>query len=627
MLLRLSIQDLAIIDHLTLDFTGGFTVLTGETGAGKSIIVGALNLVLGERASSDDVRTGCDGAEVEAVFDVAALRKVRQLLGEWELSAGDELVIRREINSQGRSRCVVNGRALPLVQLKQLGDLLVDLHGQHQHQSLLRAELHREILDSYGHDDIGPRRASWETLYTRHGELVRRLGSLKRDEREMARQKDILEFQLNEIQKAEIVPGEDEALEGEWRRLSHSDALKRHTASATDILYEGEMQTPTADQLLGEAEGMLLSSAQLDPTLQSLSERLTSARAEIRDVADALRNYADDLEADPARLAEVEERMRLLRQLKKKYGATLEEILAVAEKFEKELHLLTHSREEEERLLKELAELEHEMANAAEDLSMVRKSASIRFSRGLQGHLGELEMPSVKFEVRLARLGENQFESLEEDDREDTPLSLPLSPKGARENTGDNGRSAKSDGGRMLRLSDGKLYRVFHWGVDQVEFLISPNAGEDLKPLRRIASGGELSRVMLALKILLNRKDAIPTLVFDEIDTGISGRTGARIGEKMAALAEGHQVICITHLPQIAARGMHHYAVTKVEEKKRTLTRVVRLGDAERRVEIARLLGGDKNSRAALDHAAELLNHSNGNTGDARSRSQSGKIS
>ena len=619
MLLRLHIRDLAIIDELTLDFSRGFTALTGETGAGKSIIVGALNLVLGERASSDDVRSGSELASVEALFEIEGRGILKELLAEWNLlvpsaegatakrgrkkSESLELVIRREITAAGRGRCLVNGRLIPLSQLKRIGDCLADLHGQHQHQSLLRAELHRVILDAFGGAGLGKALEAYRDLYKRYTEVAARLRALNRDERDVERRKGVLEYQIGEIRDAAPEPGEDEALEKERRRLEHADTLQRNAGGANDLLYEGESNHPTADDLLAQSEALVAEAAGLDPSLEALGERLAAAREELGDVAATLRSYAAGLERDPARMAEVEDRLHLIRRLKRKYGAAIGEILAACEGFEGELNGLTHSREERERLEAERASLERELGEAAEELSLKRRSAGESFSKGIRSQLKDLEMPNVRFQVRLGREEKDASEKTAEDanarDKEDFPI----------ESGGDmDDEKSRGDArGTWVLFPDGKRYRVHEYGVDQTEFLLSPNRGEDLKALRRIASGGELSRIMLALKVLMRKLDQLPTLVFDEIDTGISGRTGTRIGEKMRDLGGKYQVICITHLPQIAARADAHFSVRKVREKGRTLTRVERLAPEDRLGEIARLLGGETDSAIARRHAEELL--------------------
>ena len=610
MLLRLHIEDLAIIDALTLDFTDGFTALTGETGAGKSIILGALNLVMGERASSDDVRTGCESAVAEALFDVSACARLRDLLAEWGLLEGDvvlptgvfgkkrpgtpngpvDLVLRREIGAQGRSRCLANGRMVTLAQLRQIGDRLVDLHGQHQHQSLLRVETHREILDGFGDGEHVRALGEYRALFERYSAVVARLRSLNRDEREIERQKGVLEYQLREISEAELTPGEDAVLDEERRRLTHAEALKHNATEANDLLYEGENCPAAVADLVAQVAALAAESVRLDPSLGAVAERLEAVRAEVDDLAATLRSYAEDLEHDPERLSEIEDRLHLIRQLKRKYGGTIEEILEKAGQFERELHTLTHGREEQERLEAERAQLEREVAQAAERLSAKRRETGERFSKGLQRQLKDLEMTAVRFEVRL--------------DREESGGKPLVSEDG--DEAGDS-RHEPSKAGDCLLFPDGKRYRVHDYGVDLVEFLFSPNVGEALKPLRKIASGGELSRIMLGLKVLLRSQDQVPTLIFDEIDTGISGRTGTAVGEKMADLGGRYQVVCITHLPQIAARAAHHFVVRKTQQKGRTLTRVERLDTVERQAEIARLLGGEPDSAIARRHASELL--------------------
>jgi len=612
MLLRLTIKDLAIIDHLTLDFLEGFSALTGETGAGKSIIIGALNLVLGERASTEDVRTGSETAEVEGLFDLADSPRARRLLREWNLlpsPSGSEVVLRREISAQGRSRCLVNGKLVPLSQLSQLGDHLVDLHGQHQHQSLLRPELHREILDAFAGDEISKQLEAYQAVFRRQREVVAHLRQLNRDERQIERQKDLLEFQIKEIRQAALEPGEDTALEEERGRLQHADALRLNTAEALDALYEGETQQPTAVDLLGRCGELLASSARLDASLSGTVDRLAQAHADVADVATELRSYVSGLNADPARLAEVEDRLHRIRQLKRKYGATVEEILETAGRLEKELYGLTHSREEQEALEAERVALEKDLARGAEALSALRREAGGRFAKGICRHLAELEMPNVSFEVRLDRVISSQFSVLSSQFSVLSSQSSVLSPQKAGKAHGDSAADDEPDTADSagIQFPDGKRYRVGEHGVDNVEFLICANPGEGLKPLRKIASGGELSRIMLALKVLMSGQEQIPTLVFDEIDTGISGRTGARIGGKMADLGKQCQVLCITHLPQIAARAARHYAVRKVREKKRAVTRVDLLDNKQRLSEIARLLGGQEDSAIALRHAKELL--------------------
>ncbi|MFP4581020.1 MAG: DNA repair protein RecN [Candidatus Sumerlaeia bacterium] len=592
MLARLSIQNLAIIDNLTLDFDDGFTVLTGETGAGKSIIIGALNLVLGERSSADDIRTGCDTAVIEALFDISACQAVQAVLRSQGIcndaeEVEPELVIHREISRQGRGKCLVNGRLVTVGQLKEIGDLLVDLHGQHQHQSLLKNELHREILDSFGADTIAKPLENYRKTYDQWREVIDRLRALDRDEREVERQKGLIQYQLDEIREAELEPEEDRLLEEEKGRLQHVDSLKRNTAQANDLLYEGETQGLSIIDLLGQCEQLLEQCVALDGSLAHSLDQLASARAQVEDMAVELGRYADALDADPERLTQVEDRLHLIRRLRKKYGATIEDILAEADRLETELHSLTHAEEEQGELDHKRIQIEAELVRQAEGLTRLREKAGKSFAGLLKKELVELEMPKVEFAVEMSA-GEEEW--LDEEDKGEESEAL-------------------YDAYRVL-FPDGKSRRIYPWGVDVVEFMISPNRGESLKPLRRIASGGELSRLMLALKVIMGDREHIPTLIFDEIDTGISGKTGMRVGEKMAGLGRDFQLICITHLAQIAARASHHFAVSKAEKGKRTLTHVEGLEPEARVIELARLLGGETDSAIAREHARALLDGS-----------------
>ncbi len=584
MLARLQIQNLAIIDDLTLDFHPGFTAMTGETGAGKSIVIGALNLILGERASSDDVRTGCERAEVQAQFQINNNQQLLDLLhslGQSDESTNEgELIIRREVSAAGKSRCQINGRLIPLSQLRQIGNLLVDLHGQHQHQSLLHVELHRDILDAFGGNPIKKAHAAYLPLYTRIKEILNLLRIKETDARQIERQRDMLQFQMQEISDAELEPGEDNKLETERQRLQHAEALGHAAAQGHQLLYENPDDSPTADDILRQAQDNAHHAASLDPTLKNLAERLEAAHAEIVDIAETWRAYGDNLEHDPQRLQQIDDRLDLIHKLKRKYGDSIEEILQAYSQFEIEWEAIKDNDSSKESLQSELADLQNPLRKATEKLTAAREKAATAFSKGLRKELAELEMPRVQFQVKL--------------DAETTQSS--------KESDTTQNQNAPS-----LQRPDGSTQKLYEWGAEQVEFLISANAGEALKPLRRVASGGELSRVMLALKVLMRNQNPVPTLVFDEIDTGISGRTGVRIAEKLQALGANHQVLCITHLAQIAARAPHHFSVQKKQTANRSTTQVQPLDQDQRLAEISRLLGGQEQSEIAQQHARELL--------------------
>ena len=566
MLTHLRIENLAIIEESAIAFEPGLNVLTGETGAGKSIIIGALNLILGERAAGDAVRSGARRARVEAIFHLADAPRTRALLDEKGLLGDDpdELIIRREILAAGKSRHFVNSAAVQLSELRDITAPLVDLHGQHQHQGLFHIETHRLALDAYG--DYGDLVEQCAALYGEMSDLRRRLSALETDERQMERERDMAQYQMDEIEKVDPQPGEDDELAAERARLANADALIRQTLSALDMLYEGERSDTSALQLLSAATSEIEALSRIDPKLQAQVEALQSARASLEDVAYELRSYADGIEANPARQQEVEDRLDLIRKLKRKYGATIEEVLAERDRLQEQLDSITHNAEERETLGRRLAEAEGRLGAVAGELSDRRQETGRRWAEEMEARLAELAMPSARFAVDVRRTA---------------------SEKG-------------------VPLGDGR-YAVHGHGVDEVEFLIATNPGEDLRPLRKVASGGELSRVMLALKSMMAVRDQASTLVFDEIDAGVSGATAERVGRQIEALARGRQILCITHLPQIAARGTIHFAVEKVRQGARHISRVRRLSDDQRLDAIAALFSGDRPTPEGRDHARALM--------------------
>jgi DNA repair protein RecN (Recombination protein N) len=567
MLLSVRIQDLAIIDELDIEFSPGLNILTGETGAGKSIILGALELILGGRGAADDIRSQRDRARVEAVFDASGLPRVRAWLERHGVEIGDEdLLIAREISRSGKGRNFIMGSLAPLADVRELGDLLVDIHGQHQHQSLLRVESHLEALDDFAQAD--DRRETVAVLYSQWQELGRRLADLSRDEREIERQKDMLAFQVREIEAARLVPGEDAQIEQDRQRLSHAEALAQAALHAEDLLSEGEASETTVLALLARAEDDAAVLAKFDPSMTGLADELRDERFRLEDIAARLRQYRAALDPDPQRLEAVEDRLDLIHQLKRKYGATIEEILALGERNRHELERLEHRDDELETIKVEILQVAEALGEACEELSRARQAASRKLEKALVQALADLNMPQTRFSVAMAR--------------------------------------EPAEAGEGVPIG-GRHFRVGPAGVDQVEFLIAPNPGEDLKPLRKIASGGELSRIMLALKALIAKSDKIPTLVFDEIDVGIGGATAERVGEKMAELGQIHQILCVTHLPQIAARATTHFAVEKKIVARRATTTVRRLAANERPAELARMLEGAQVTDLGRRHAAQMI--------------------
>lgn len=568
MLVELHIRNFALIDALAIPFRPGLNVLTGETGAGKSIIIDAIGAALGEKVGSEVIRTGAEQAEVQALFQLPLEHPTWRRMEEMGLSVEEDgsLLLQRVIGV-GRSQCRVNGQPVTLGMLREVGEHLVDIHGQHEHQTLLHVRHHLSLLDAIGGAAIAEPLARYQHLYRRWRALREELRTLRWDESEKARRMDLLQFQLEEIQRARLQPGEWEALREERHRLLHAERLASSALRAYEALYEMERgEGKSALDLVGEARREVEAIAQIDPSMAPLLETLETALAALEETARELRRYQESLEFQPGRLEEIEERLALLERLRRKYGATTEEILAYRDRIAAELETLQHSEERIGELEAQLEHLERELAEAAENLSQARRKVSQRLEKAVVEHLQELRMERVRFAVHLER------------------------------------REAQEG-----LLHRGQRLALTERGWDAVEFLISPNPGEPLKPLARIASGGELSRIMLALKTVLAEVDPVPTLVFDEIDIGIGGETANALGAKLAHIAQGKQVLCVTHLPHIASRAHHHLSVSKHTKGEHTYV-AVEVVEGERRVEeIGRLLSGEPLTEAALRHARELL--------------------
>ena len=567
MITELTITDFAIIDHLDLKLASGFVVFTGETGAGKSIIIDAVDLLLGGRADATQVRAGAEAARVEGVFTLpdAVRAEVEAVLEREELQEDDgllEVTLTREVRREGRSVCRVNGRTVSLAILKEIGQGLVDVHGQSEHLSLLRPREHVFLLDRFaGLDD--EREALAETV--RELNAVRReLGDLLRSEREMARRLDMLDFQVNEIASARLKPGEDKALLEERTRLANAEKIAALADDALRALSDGGEDTPSAADLLGEAWRALSSLAKIDPALTGIRDQAQALSEQYRDLARDLAAYRETIEFNPKRLNAVEERLDLIKNLQRKYGPTIEEVLAYAGKAQAERDSLTHSGERAAELQKEEETLLRRIGQAGAQLSEARRTAGDRLGQAIEAELRDLRMEGAKFAVGAQRV----------EDAEGAPV-------------------------------DGQWVAFDQTGLDRIEFLVAPNPGEGLKSLAKTASGGETSRLMLALKSVLARADRTPTLIFDEIDQGIGGRVGSVVGRKLWGLAAAHQVLCITHLPQLAGFGDQHVKVEKILTGERTVTRVNELSDRERITELALMLGGS--GEKTLESAEEIL--------------------
>ena len=567
MLSELTIADFAIIDRLHLNLARGFVAFTGETGAGKSIIIDAVDLLLGGRAEATMVRTGADVARVEAVFRVdEALRPdVEAILAREELLDGEaasEITLAREVRREGRNVCRVNGRVVSLAVLKEIGQLLVDVHGQSEHLSLLRTREHLFLLDRFADLD-DEREALAEAVRALNG-VRKELNELRLSEREMERRLDLLDFQINEITSARLKPGEDKALLDERIRLANAEKLAALADDALHALSDGTDETASAADLLGEAARALSGLAKIDASVGEHRDLAQSLGEQFRELARDLRDYRDRIEFNPKRLDAVEERLDLLKNLQRKYGAAIEDVLAFAEKAQAEREGLTHSGERMAELEKQEEQWLRRIGQTGQKLSAARRAAGEQLARAIEAELDDLRMEHAHFGVDMQS----------EDD-----------PDGA--------------------YIEGRRVAFDSTGLDRIEFLVAPNVGEGLKPLAKIASGGETSRLMLALKSVLARADRTPTLIFDEIDQGIGGRVGAIVGRKLWGLGEAHQVLCITHLPQLAGFGDQHFKVEKEVTGDRTVTRVHSLEGAARVAELALMLGGA--GEKTTENAEEIL--------------------
>jgi DNA repair protein RecN (Recombination protein N) len=565
MLTDLHIRDFAIIDDLGLEFGPGFIVLTGETGAGKSILIDAVELLLGGRADASMVRAGAAAAVIEGVFrlDDSIAGDLRALLeGEGLLEDPTFLTLGREVRSEGRSVGRVNGRTVSLGLLRQVGEYLVDVHGQSEHLSLLRVREHQALLDRHARNES--LRQAYAAVYRSLSEVRAELERLRVSEAEAARRADMLAFQINEIEAAALKPGEEAGLAEDRTRLANAEQLARLAEQSLAALDETPEDRPSAIDLLGEAAEALAALSRVDASLAGLQAEAQALEEQAGEVARRLRLYREAIEFNPRRLDEVEERLAALRGLQRKYGATLEAVLAHAEQARQELDAIQHADERIQALQAREAELLAALGTAGAKLSESRKKAGEKLARGIEAELNDLRMAGARFGIDL------HWEEA-------------------------------SDGAFVgeRRVAFGAS------GLDHIEFLIAPNPGEGLKPLARIASGGETSRLMLGLKGVLARADRTPTLIFDEIDQGIGGRVGAVVGEKLHGLAQAHQVLCVTHLPQLAAFGDQHLRVEKDTQRGRTRTQVRAVTGDERVAELALMLGGDSESNRRS--AAELL--------------------
>jgi len=560
---ELHIKNFALIDELTLELAESLNILTGETGAGKSIIIGAVGLVLGERASAEHIRTGSDMASVEAIFD---LPKNWQKKNKWQEKgidlSGGELLIRREISRDGKNKCYVNGQVITISLLYQLGQRLVDLLGQHEHQLLLKVENHLEALDSFG--ELPELKENVNRLYSEVKNLELQKQRLTEAGHELERRIEMLKFQANEISQANLHPGEEEELKTEREILVNAEKIHGILGNTYLRLY-GSEDKPSAIDLITGAESDLKEMSQFNPGVESGRQTLERIIAELKDISSQVRDMMEKAVFDPDRLEEIESRISLLQKLKKKYGGTIAEIIQFGEKARQELQGIEHRDEEIEKIEKELKARKPELLEHAEKLSEKRKKQAKRLEEMMEKELSDLSMKAV-FRVSF---------------------SMP-----------DEGISVEEKN---------KEIKINQDGIDIVEFLISANVGEPPRPLAKIASGGEISRVMLAMKVILADVDSVPVLIFDEIDSGIGGQVAECVGRKLQLVAGNRQVICITHLPAIAGFAVKHFGVQKNVKTGRSVTVCEPLSQEQRVEELAKMLGGKKVTDISRQHAKELL--------------------
>lgn len=563
MLKTILIHDFALAQNLQIDFDKGLSILTGETGTGKSILVGAISAVLGGRVFSEVIRTGAEKATVEAIFEISTLPELKKLLKEKGLNDSHELLLRREISHKANSRAFVNDIPVTVKTLSEVGDLLVDIHGQSEHQSILCKETHRYFLDAFGQLDKLLSEVS--NRYQELSKNIKNLYEMQHRQNSLQEKHDLYQFQSEEIDKTQLKENEDEALEAERKILNNTEKIFSLSAEFLQVV-EGT-ENANLQEMMGQAVHLLRELSDFSKEFQTILGELSSAKVVIEESARSIEEFKNKLEYDPKRLNEIEQRLATISLLKKKYGSTIQDILAYRDKIKTELLLKENFDIEIEKLEKKYKESLENYRQSALKLSQARKKVAIELEEQVVKLLHRIGMPKIRFQVLVS-----------------------MQPA--------------EDG---IFVHQDKNYYADQFGVDLIEFYISTNPGEDYKPLIKIASGGEISRIMLALKNILAEIDQIPLLIFDEIDAGVSGQVAAAVGKSIKKLAKTHQIICITHLPQIASYGDFHYRVEKYVQNNRTFTKVNLLTDDERVIEVATLIGGMKISEEIMQSARHLL--------------------
>jgi len=565
MLKSLQIKDYALIESINIEFGKGLNIITGETGAGKSILIDALGLLLGERASTEIIRKGAVKSVVEGIFDVANNKKVKALLAENDIDYSDELIMRREVSAKGSNRCFINDTPVNLNMIKDTGNLLVDIHGQHEHQTLLRTETHINFLDEFG--NMEGNLTAYNKLYQRLAETAAELYQLIAKEKTLKEKKDLYSFQLKEIEQVMPEEDEDKKLEEELKILENSERLVELTSNVYNKLYEEE---GSVSDLLVSAGIEIKELARIDKSLEEILGEYESAKALIAEISSSVRNYKNNIELDPEKIESIRRRLAAISLLKKKYGGSVATILAYRQKISAELELAENFEAKIESLETEITNIREQCGAEAEKISAQRKKTAAHVCSQVEESLKFLGIPNSVFKIGITQ-------------------------------------QEASENNTQYIISKGKKYKCSAKGFDEVEFFISTNMGEEVKPLAKVASGGEVSRIMLALKSILAKDDKLPLLIFDEIDTGVSGRIAQKVGQALKSLAEFHQIIAITHLPQIAGLGDTHFAVEKKTTEGRVVSSIRPLATEERVREVAKLMSGEEVTEASLNGARELM--------------------
>jgi len=555
MLKSFEVKDYTLIEHISVEFGGGLNIITGETGAGKSILIDAMGLLLGERASTEVVRKGANKSVVEGIFDVGLNKKVKKLLEENDIEYFPELILRREISLKGSNRCFANDTPVSLSNIKELGNLLVDLHGQHEHQSLLRTETHINFLDEFGdYDDFMKK---YRKTYDELVRMERELKSLKEREETLKEKKEICSFQIKEIDDVSPLEGEEEKLNDELKILENFEKLAGLSTEVYQLLYE--MENSVHDSIV-KVQNNLNELAEIDKSFLESSSEAETIIALVNDISSFVRSYKAKVDLDPAQVEEIRERLGSLNLLKKRYGGTVESVLEHRKKICEEFRLAENFGEKISELSKALIDLKEKAGKEAKSISQKRIQVSKKVKTGIESSLKELGIAQPEFRTEILSEG-----------------------------------------------ADGKQLKFSSTGIDKVEFFISTNPGEDPKPLAKVASGGEVSRIMLSLKSILAKSDKLPLLIFDEIDVGVSGKIAQKVGNTLKDLSEYHQIITITHLPQIASLADSHYSIEKISKKDRVISSIKKLDEKEQVNEVAKLISGEKITDKSISTAQELI--------------------